>query len=935
MPFELHVPIGPSAPSEYTDFRQYLELDSQAFSAAHPLLITKFVGPLDPLIPDAFEDLADFIPDDYMTMKAPFDGTLFRDSTNPDFIIIQLDQVKYTEQISDNSIPILSKVTHAYMGPVTLFEDIETTLSDFPADYIKVTAGQALGELSFRDYHLGFFIRSDLDAVWIDSASVMHYFVDQSHPLLDSAGSPQTIEFTGPTAREGERLAFPTPGTNHFMARIEQEEFTFQIYSHAGFIENPTPYLRSKLLPFSSDDNYTFFQVGLTGEIVQSSPGSKVSLEMNRIVLPIEDSYHQIYETLDISPGDTVRMRDTFHNFISEPVEVEEGKSIPFQRFELRVQFLPRNNSELWDFAFFQDDVEILREEYLERNLPVPPRNWFTIPRRESLDFDVRNLFLQHDYATIIRTDAFWPDRRDKTNSNWNDTSDDITLGEDDIRQTAEFIQSRFNHYVLDETISEFNEDQRSRISTKLYVTRAFINPKLNQKRNFSELHPQQFGRSIEFKPFVPKAAYRERLIRALGKACIDFLSELPLVNSASQEFLYRYLHFAKFQRQLWSVRVEQTNLVISDKPITISDTNSIDIQNSFEIVDQLTINSTLDAEQKAHRVSIAWQIPNVLEKIIVPVAPAGPGVNPVVAEDVQKTNLIFLATEEGNTPSDLEEQIALDDKAETFRAWFAKKFPQDITRTVETISLYDVYNELRLFDKSPFRIRNMVVVSHAGPNHVLLRATAKPEEDPELWQSFTENLESLKQLYPPGVKFHPEMLIENLPGVRPQRWNIRSLIKLSNATKIRLREVFSAAELIILSGCKTDTETFPDSSTFCGVLSRLTNTDVYGANHSSVSLALTNDGQWQWHGLAFDGSPGDHRGTPFVPGNAPTDLRDPLTVISAFAEYDNEEATDGSRILKFRNDPANLVPPDQEFDLIKHYTTYFTHRFAPDKRSD
>ncbi len=908
MPLKFHVPIGPDSPTSYSNFAQYLQRDSRPFSAGHPLLETSIVSPTDVAVPD-----------DYLTVKAPFTGTLSRDATHSGYVIIELDQIKYTEQLAENSIPILPRITHAYMGPVELFESVATALSQSPYEYLKVEAGQALGKISSSKCNLGFYISTYLDQHWVSPVSVIHHLLDPNHPLVKNVANAQTIDLTGDGRSENERLLIPVPSTDYYLLTIEKDGFLCRIFSYQG--ANPT----TDIFTFSSGDQYTFLKVNPLGEVVPSAPGDKITLSLKRRVFGLEGADEYFSQNEEVDPGATVRMRDVFGPGIFDDSTFNKKKARPYLKYRLKAWIPGEDVTDFPGIEFMQDDTEMLREEYLDKSLPVPPRHWFTVPQRKSLNFDVRNLFLQHDYSSLKKSDDFWADTTRLS---------DITICQQEVRQAAEFVQACYSHYVLDSAVSEFSEDERNSISTRLTVTRGFVNPELNDRLHYPALHSQQYGRSIEFKPFVSRGSYRERLIRALGKACVDFLRELKLANNTSQEFSYRFLNFAKFGKQLWSIRYEDGNTPIAGKPIKINDDGGIDIQGTSAKVGNYTISSTLRAEKKAHRMSIAWQIPNVLSKIQMPTVPVGPITQPIDEDGIQKTNLVLLATEFSNLP--LENQLALDDKAESLRAWFQKKYPDDNTFIQETKSLVDVYEALGMFDAKPLRIRNMALVSHAGPNHVMVRSfvvphdytdpiNSEPEGDAEFMTHYEENLERLKELYPPGVKFYPETVTPTQYGIRPYRWSITSLVKLSNASKNRLKQVFAGAHSIILTGCNTDYENFVDSSTFSGVLSRLTNTDVFGATFSTVSVALRNDGKWQWHGLPGTGSVGDHRGTPFVPGTNPEDLRSPLTVISVYKDHRTE----------FVEDPDNYVASDQEFDVLGHYTSYLGRRFAPVRRSD
>jgi hypothetical protein len=946
MAITIRAPIGPDDSLAFNDLARYIKPDARKFSYAHALLETEFVGPLDLLLdgvdpltdlidtilPENWENIVDLIPDDYMAVKSPFSGTLSKVNGQPGFVQIQMDPIKYTRQLSEIDIPLLNRLTHVYMGPIEFKDDFEQRLSAAYLQTVRVAEGEPIGTLQDRIFKLGFYGLKESQVVWIDPAAVIHYWLSAQHPFIANRGSPERLRVAGPY-QPPEPVVPPGANGNYFVLEIRKHGVICEFH-------RPGIPIVGSLFSVHGEDELATRILDPSGEVVPVPAGASVRLSLSRVSTkyntPKDKDDWAEGETTDtkrrnpasqdvhLGIGESFRPRDKFG---SDVYEKDDHRLIMYVLF---VAYKLVGTDDYTELKLFQDAKDRLREEYRDRGIPVPSRAYFSTPRAlRSPYFDARELHLQHDY-NYARA-SYYNDERKRQHS-------DLTILEDEIRGVADFIHTRYlYHLFYSDAPLIADPEKKIRIRTDLNITRGFFNPRRNGAFGYSRLHPRQYGHFLEFRP-----AYKNGLkMKALRMACTDFLRA---IRTASGVGAFKHLFFqftrrvGQSQPAFWKIELDAAGNESASTSIRLRDDGSVQTR-SVRRIGGVSINSTQRAEQHTDRIALTWQPHDLLTRPIIPVADANP-VATASEEPVKKTSVILLATEAAAIPPQL--QFPLDDKARTLADWLKQRYPEDHEpRIVQTVTLGDAFAALGLMDgdeeqDEQLRIRYLAIVSHSRFDLLYLRNFEEPpayngseldldtEHDIVYKTRYRAQLADLRRLYPHRVKVRRE---DRDTEIFSWLLEYTSLAKLSHRSKQRLRETFSEAEAILLTGCAAGFAKYTHAHRLgpvAAALARVADTDVYASDEKVHSYAMKADGNWKYHRYNVNKDTGvvtgpyRNDGASSYPG-----LRVPLTVVSvreSFAEI--FEQVNGI----YKADP-------NAFDVIKHYATHLQNFYAPSKR--
>jgi len=945
MAITLKAPIGPDDSLAFNDLAQYIKPDAHKFSYAHVLLETEFVGPLDPLLdvvdpltdlidpllPEDWEDIVDLIPDAYMAVQSPFSGTLRRADGQQGFVHIQMDPVKYAGELSEIDIPILNRLTHVFMGPVSLSDAIQQRMSAAYHQTIKVVAGEPLGTLQDRIFKLGFYGLKKQQVVWIDPASVIHHWLSPQHPFIARRGSPGHLRVAGPYSTS-EPVMPPGTSENYFALEVRKDGMSFEFH-------RPGLPIDGALFSVFSEDELTTRILDPSGEVVPPPAGASVRVSLSR-VLTMYWTFKDADGELEGSTYDT-----PIRNPTSQDIHVDIGESFrPRHKFgsnvyredndgltmyDLFVAYRFGSAGDYTELKLSQDARDRLREEYRDRGIPVPPRSYFSTPRAlRSPYFDARELHLQHDY-NYARA-RFYEDHDKRPHS-------DLTILEDEIRGVADYVHTRYLYHLFHSDAPLIADpENRTRIRTDLNITRGFINPRRNGDFGYSRLHPRQYGHFLEFRP-VHKNSLK---MKALRMACTDLLRATRAANSSGM-FKHLYYQFTRrvgnSLRAFWKIELDAAGDETASTSVRFRDDGSVQ-SRPVRRIGGISINSTERAERHTYRIALIWQPHDLLTRPIIPAVDANPGATDSQTP-VKKTSIILLATEAAAIPQNY--QFPLDDKARTLADWLKQRYPEDNEPVIaETVTLGDAFAALGLLEDGQdrderLRIRYLAIISHSRFETLFLRNFDEPgqyegpvldldsEHDAVFRTRYRAQLADLRRLYPRRVKVRRE---DRGTDIFSSYLEYISLTELSDRSKRRLRETFSEAEAILLTGCAAGFTKYTDEHHLGPVavaFARVTDTDVYASNEKVHSLAMKTDGNWRYHGYTAQApgvvtGPYRNDGADSYPG-----LRVPLTVVSVRKSFRQAFEQDNG---------IHKADPD-DFDVIKHFATHLQNFYAPSKR--
>ncbi len=768
-----------------------------------------------------------------------------------------------------------ASISDVYLGPVDFTAAFAERLAAAHHGWVKVEAGELIGDLEDRVFKLGFLSRAKKSVFWIDPAVVLHELLGPGHPLIAARTGLDRVKIAGPFETETPASLTVHENAGDYVAlEVRKEGIVCELH-------NPSGGLNASTWSLFSEDELTPHVLNAAGVPATQPSGTQVTLSMTRIsvvyggMIADEEGNvegvsvemvgrNPIAQNVPLTIGATVRPRDVFS---AGGYGANDDASTSYN---LRIEHRLSATDDFVAFTFFQDAPDRLREEYRDRDIPVPPRDAFTTPRiLMSAYFDARELHLQHDY-NAARARFFGDDKHRHQR--------DLTLRENEMRAVADYVHTRYLYHLLYSATPLIADPvKRKSVTVDLRITRGFANPRKTAEFGYSRLHPRQYGQFLEFKPVIRSTSR----MRALRMACADFLRDVRALNGDTF-FRHLFMQFTKRARRrdfedddtdttrnlraFWKIELDGSGNEVGSASVRILDDGSI-ASRPLRKIGRRRIDSTSDAEERTYRIELIWQPMDLLAATAIPAAdPLPAAAEPV--EPAKKTSIVLLATEGAAIPTPY--RLPLDDKARTFMRWLRTEYPDDNDpRLVETITLGDALQALGLFGNNEdedgdenLQIRYLVIISHSRHETLYLRYFEMPSSytGPELDLDPINDAEFVARV----VEQAPEMLqlyrrlVQS--EILPNLLDHKALRELGHASKQRLRKVFSGAEAILLTGCAPGFTKFTEThrlGSIASAFARITNTDVYASKSKVLSYAMKSNGDWRYHGPMKNSSTG------------------------------------------------------------------------------